>query len=96
MGAADVGESNLMRVSATSPPQAVANSIYRAIFEQKEMPVIRAIGAGAVAQACKAIAIARGLVAVRGMDLVCAIGFDTVPGDSGKDISAQTFNLMLR
>ena len=87
---------NLMRVSATSPPQAVASSINKAIFDQQQMPIIRAIGAGAVCQACKGIAIARGLVATRGHDLGVNIGFDTIRGDSGQDISAQTFHLFLR
>ena len=87
---------NLMRVSATSPPQLVANSIFKAIFDQQNMPIVRAIGAGAVAQTCKAIAIARGMAAVRGIDLSCNIGFDTVAGDSGKEISAQTFRLFAR
>ena len=91
-----VEHENLMRVSSTTPPQAVASSIVRAIFEQNLMPVIRAIGAGAVAQACKGIAIARGQVATRGRDLATTIGFDTVKGDSGTDISAQTFHLFLR
>ena len=87
---------NLMRVSATTPPQAVASSINRAIFEENRMPVVRAIGAGAVAQAVKGIAIARGLVATRGRDLATTIGFDTITGDSGNEISAQTFHLFLR
>lgn len=87
---------NLIRVSATSPPQAVANSIFKAIFDQQTMPVIRAIGAGAVCQSCKGIAIARGLTATRGRDLATTIGFDTIKGDSGNDISAQTFHLFLR
>ena len=86
---------NLMKVSATSPPQAVAAAINRAIFDGAP-PVIRAIGAGAVAQACKGIAIARGLVATRGRDLATTIGFETVAGDQGTDISAQTFHLFLR
>jgi stage V sporulation protein S len=87
---------NLMRVSATTPPQAVAASINRAIFDQNQMPVVRAIGAGAICQACKGIAIARGLVATRGRDLATTIGFDTIQGDSGQDISAQVFHLFLR
>jgi len=95
LGATTTDE-NLMRVSATTPPQAVASSINRAIFEQNDMPVIRAIGAGAVCQACKGIAIARGLVATRGRDLAANIGFDTITGDSGNEISAQTFHLFLR
>jgi stage V sporulation protein S len=89
-------EDNLMKVGNTTPPQAVAQSIYKAIFEQNQMPVLRAIGAGAVAQACKGIAIARSLVAQRGRDLATTIGFDTIKGDSGGDITAQTFHLFLR
>lgn len=89
-------EEFLMRVSASSPVQAVASSIMKAIFESGHFPVIRAIGAGAVAQACKAIAVARGLVATRGMDLAVNIGFDTITGDQGEDISAQTFYLFAR
>ena len=95
MGAVSDTE-NLMRVSATTPPQAVAASINRAIFDQNMPPIIRAIGAGAVGQACKGIAIARGLVATRGRDLACTIGFDTVTGEKGNEISAQTFHLFLR
>ena len=87
---------NLMRVSATTPPQAVASSINKAIFDQNQMPIVRAIGAGAICQAVKGIAIARGLVATRGRDLATTIGFDTITGDSGNEISAQTFHLFLR
>lgn len=87
---------NLMRVSASSPPQAVAGSIRALVCDENTMPVIRAIGAGAVAQACKGIAIARGYVATRGLDLGTTIGFDTVLGDDGNDISAQTFHLFIR
>jgi stage V sporulation protein S len=86
---------NLLRVSATTPPQAIAQSINRALMDGGP-PIIRAIGAGAVAQACKGIAIARGIVATRGRDLATTIGFDTVTGDSGQEISAQTFHLFLR
>jgi stage V sporulation protein S len=99
MSVADLQErevENLIRVSATTPPQAVANSIFKVIFEQQTMPIIRAIGAGAVCQACKGIAIARGLVATRGRDLATTVGFDTIKGNSGTDISAQTFHLFLR
>lgn len=91
-----VVEPDVLRVSATSAPQAVANSIFKAIFEQHVYPTLRAIGAGAVAQTCKAIAISRGMAAIRGIDLGCNIGFDNVAGDSGKEITAQTFALYKR
>ena len=95
MGAHTSEPTEIMRVSATTPPQAVAASINRAILDSGP-PVVRAIGAGAVAQACKGIAIARGLVATSGRDLATTIGFDTVMGDKGSEISAQTFHLFLR
>lgn len=86
----------IMRVSASSSPQSVAGSIRAVIFDMNQMPVIRAIGAGAVGQACKGIAIARGYVATRGLDLGTTIGFETVAGDSGQEISAQVFRLFAR
>lgn len=89
-------EEFVMRVSASSPVQAVANSIAKSIYESSHFPVIRAIGAGAVAQACKAIAISRGIVAPKGMDLACVIGFDSIVGNQGEEISAQIFFLYAR
>jgi stage V sporulation protein S len=89
-------EPYVMRVSASSSPQSVAGSIRAIIFEMNQMPIIRAIGAGAVGQACKGIAIARGYVAPRGMDLAVTIGFETVTGDSGQEISSQVFHLFAR
>jgi stage V sporulation protein S len=89
-------EDFIMRVSASSSPQGVAGSIRAVIFEQNQMPTIRAVGAGAVAQACKGIAIARGYVATRGFDLGTTIGFETIVGDGGQNISSQTFHLFMR
>ena len=86
----------VMRVGAGSPPQAVASSIQRYIVDEMHMPTIRAIGAGAVAQTCKGIAIARGYLAVKGVDLGCNIGFTNVLNDEGEEISAQTFHLFFR
>ena len=85
----------LIRVASTSPPHAVAALIRKAMLDEDLEPTIRAIGAGAVAQACKGIAIARGLIAVQGYDLATNIGFATIKGDTGTDISAQTFHLFL-
>lgn len=86
----------VMRVGGGTPAQAVASSIQRCIFDESYMPTIRAIGAGAVNQACKGIAIARGHVAIRGLDLLCAPGFDNVPGDDGYEISSMVFRLSVR
>lgn len=87
----------ILRVAPNSPPQAVANSIARSIFDDGVYPTVRSIGHGATGQACKAIAIARGLVAPRGIDLGVTIGFADVPGRDGKGtISAQNFETYKR
>ena len=89
-------EENLMKVSGSSPPQSVAHSISRSILDCAQYPAVRAIGAGAVAQACKAIAIARGMVATRGIDLAVNVGFETVHGEAGQELSAMVFFLFPR
>ena len=60
----------LIRVAADSRSTAVAGAIAGIVRERGQVDV-QAIGAGAVNQATKAIAIARGYVELDGMDLVC-------------------------
>lgn len=85
-----------LRVSAGSPPQSLASAIAHAIYERGDTVHLRAIGAGAVNQACKAMAIARGYVAPRGYDLVFKAAFDTIPNkDGGEDISAMAFQVVV-
>jgi stage V sporulation protein S len=80
---------SFLRVSGGSHPQSVASAIAHAIYESNQVK-LRAIGASAVNQAAKAIAIARGFVAPRGMDLTCRIGFTSVESHDGT-ISAMVF-----
>jgi stage V sporulation protein S len=77
--ALDKGESRMdvLKVSSKSNPNAVAGALAGAIRE-KGVAEIQAIGAGAVNQAIKAIAIARGYVAPSGVDLVCIPAFTDV------------------
>ncbi|QIB68588.1 stage V sporulation protein S [Aminipila butyrica] len=70
----------ILRVSAKSSPNAVAGSI-AAVIREGFHAEVQAIGAGAVNQAVKAVAIARGYVAPAGMDLVCVPGFKDVEID---------------
>ena len=72
-------EESFLKVGAGSNPQSVAAAVAHALYEKNRV-VIRAVGAGAVNQATKAIAIARGYVAPRGVDLVCRPGFANIPG----------------
>jgi stage V sporulation protein S len=78
-----------LRVSGSSNPQSVASAIAHAIYETNTVK-LRAVGASAVNQAVKAIAIARGFVAPRGLDLTCVPGFASVVSHEGT-ISAIVF-----
>ena len=62
------------KVSAKSNPSSVARAIAGVILEGSEVE-LNAIGAGAVNQAIKAIAIARGFVAPNGINLACVPAF---------------------
>lgn len=83
------GDEAILRVKNTSNPQSVASALSHAVYDSKRV-TLRAIGAGAVNQAIKACAIARGFVAPRGIDLAIVPGFDTVKMADGEDLSAIT------
>jgi len=87
-------EENILRVSAGSNPQAVASAIAHSIYESRTCK-LRAVGAGAVNQATKAIAIARGYTAPRGLDLICVPGFSTIDSHDGQ-ISAIVWSVEVR
>lgn len=72
----------ILKVSTKSNPNSVAGAIAGLIKEQQKVE-LQAIGAGALNQAIKGIAIARGFVAPSGVDLVCVPAFTdvTVEGD---------------
>ncbi len=64
----------IIKVSARSRSTAVAGAIAGVIRESKRAEV-QAIGAGAVNQAIKAVAIARGYLALDGIDVICIPSF---------------------
>ena len=84
-------EEQVLRVSAGSNPQSVASAIAHAVYDNGSCK-LRAVGAGAVNQAVKAIAIARGYTAPRGIDLACVPGFASVDSN-GDTISAIVFRV---
>lgn len=65
---------SIIKVSATSRTAAVAGAVAGVIRESGRAEV-QAIGAGAVNQAIKAIAIARGYLLEENMDIVCTPSF---------------------
>lgn len=64
----------ILNVSAKSNPNSVAGALSGVIRENGRAE-IQAIGAGALNQAIKAVAIARGFVAPLGIDLICIPAF---------------------
>lgn len=67
----------ILKISKNSNPNSVAGAIV-ACLNEKNKAELTAIGAGAINQAVKAIAIARGFVAPSGKNLVCIPAFTTM------------------
>ncbi len=80
------GRVNIIKVSAESRTSAVAGAIAGVVREANRAEV-QAIGAGAVNQAVKAVAIARGYLHEDGLNIVCVPEFTTVDID-GKERTA--------
>ena len=64
----------ILKVSSKSNPNSVAGAIAN-VFRENGSVEIQAVGAGALNQATKAIAIARGYLTPSGEDLVCVPSF---------------------
>ena len=77
---------DILKISAKSSPNSVAGAIAGLVKEngRKEngRAEMQAIGAGAINQAVKAVAIARGFVAPTGVELVCSPAFTEVTIDN--------------
>jgi stage V sporulation protein S len=68
---------DIIKVAARSRSTAVAGAIAGVIRERSQAEV-QAIGAGAVNQAVKAVAIARGYLTLDGIDVICIPAFTEV------------------
>lgn len=86
-------ESVILRVGnssdAVSLGSAVAHSVYKG-----EVVTLRAIGAGAVNQAVKALAVASGFCAERGINLAFKPGFATISTPNRESTTAITFQVI--
>lgn len=78
-------ENKFFKVKSETDVKDLAGAIANTINENNKSE-IQAIGAGAVNQAVKAIAIAiaRSFVAAKGVNLVCIPAFTTVQGENGE------------
>ena len=66
-----------LKVSSKSNSSSVAGALAN-VFKEKDSVEIQAVGAGAINQAIKAIAIARGFVAPSGKNLICTPAFSDI------------------
>jgi stage V sporulation protein S len=69
-----------LKVSTRSNPNAVAGAFAGVVREQGRVEV-QVVGAGALNQAIKAVAIARSMLAAQGIDLICAPSFAEIEID---------------
>jgi stage V sporulation protein S len=68
---------DILKISAKSSPNSIAGAI-AGLIKENGRAEMQAIGAGAINQAVKAVAIARGFVAPSGIELVCTPAFTEV------------------
>jgi stage V sporulation protein S len=87
------GAEVILRVKSSSSATSLASAISHGIYDGKTV-MLRAIGAGAVNQAVKAVAIARSFVAARGIDLSIRPGFTTVEMPDRDNVTAMLFRVI--
>lgn len=71
---------DVLKISTKSNPNSVAGAI-AGLIKERGKAEMQVIGAGAINQAIKAVAIARGFVAPSGIDLICIPAFTEVKID---------------
>jgi len=81
---------SLLRVGSQSDPNKVAGAIAGTIREEASCQ-IQTIGAGALNQAIKSLAIARGFLAPSGIDLICYPAFVDVVIDGNERTAIKLF-----
>jgi len=73
----------ILRVASSSNPKSVAGAI-AAVLEHDSRVELLAVGAGAVNQTVKAIAVARGYEAPKGIGLVTMVAFSKIEIDGNE------------
>ena len=87
-------ESELLKVAANSNPNSVAGAL-ASVVRENGFAELQAVGAGAVNQAAKAIAIARGFLAPSGFNIICVPAFMDIVID-GEERTAIKFVILPR
>lgn len=88
-------EETILRVSGGTSAHDLAAAISHGIYDSKR-PVLRAIGAGAVNQAVKSVAIAQSYVGSRGLVLSVRPGFCSIDIPNRDGVIETTTGIILR
>jgi stage V sporulation protein S len=78
----------VLKVASSSNPSSVAGALVKNMQEGKDVQLL-AVGAGAVNQAVKAVAIARGYVSPQGVDITIKPGFEDVEIEGKKKTAVK-------
>jgi stage V sporulation protein SpoVS len=90
----EIKETKTLFVKSSSPVPSLGSAIAHAVYEGQPVE-LRAIGAGSVSQAMKAVGAARKFVQQRGIDILLAVGFTDVEFPD-KTMTAMTFEIIVR
>ncbi len=78
----------VLKVASSSNPSSVAGALVKNMQEGKEVELL-AVGAGAINQAVKAVAIARGYISPQGVDITIKPGFEDVEIEGNKKTAVK-------
>ena len=78
----------VLKVASSSNPSSVAGASVKNMQEGKEVELL-AVGAGAVNQAVKAVAISRGYISPQGVDITIKPGFEDVEIEGKKKTAVK-------
>lgn len=84
----------VLQVASSSQPASVAGAI-AGVIRERQVCELQAIGAGAINQTVKAIAIARGYMAPAGVNLICTPSFSDIK-INGEERTAIRFKVEAR
>jgi stage V sporulation protein S len=86
---------DVLRVASGTPVGDLASAVAHGVYDGREV-VLRYVGAAAGQQAIKAVAVARGMVAPRGIDLLLLPGFCDIEMPEGKIVTGITLKIIVR
>ncbi len=78
----------VLKVASSSNPSSVAGALVKNMQEGKDIELL-AVGAGAVNQSVKAVAIARGYISPQGVDITIKPGFEDVEIEGKKKTAVK-------